>query len=62
MAQHLVNDLLRWKGLILAARANATESQGPDEGMKGLKVKDVTTLCAFLSVLHVSALMGSRKR
>lgn len=28
MVQHLVNDLLRWKGVILAAKAKATESQG----------------------------------
>lgn len=48
MAQHLVNDLLRWKGVTLAARANVTESQGPDEGIKGLKVKDYA-LCVFLS-------------
>lgn len=38
MAQHLVNDLLRCKGVILAARASARESQGPTEGIKGLKV------------------------
>lgn len=37
MAQHLVNDLLSWKGVILMARAKATESQGPSEGIKGLK-------------------------
>lgn len=38
MPQHLVNDLLRWKGVIFVARANETKSQGLNEGIKGLKV------------------------
>lgn len=42
MALHLVNDLLRWKGVILAVKANVTDSLGPNEGIKRLKVKDVT--------------------
>lgn len=66
MEQHLVNDLFRC-GVMLVARANATESQGPSEGIKGLKVEEVTTLCVFLSFLNTwqhsrDQLMGGRRR
>lgn len=40
MAQHLVNDLLRWKGFVLVARANVAESQGTNEVIKALKVME----------------------
>lgn len=44
MALHLVNDLLRWKGVILAVKANVADSLGPNEGIKRLKGDvDVTT-------------------
>lgn len=37
MAWHLVNDRLRWKGVILNAKVKATESQGPNEVIKRFK-------------------------
>lgn len=54
MAQHLVNDLLRWKRDYPTARTDATESQGPNKRMKGLKVEEVTALFAFPSLTCVS--------
>lgn len=35
MAQQLVNNLLRWKQVILSAGADAAESQSPNEDIKG---------------------------